>query len=52
MTCVDFALAGPGQWEAEWRIPPDASGTQRLGVTVIDVAANVRTQPFEVEVVR
>jgi len=44
-------VAGPGVWEGQWRIPPDAAGTQHLTVHVIDVAANVAAQPLEIEVV-
>lgn len=49
---VDLGLAGPGVWEAAWTVPTDAGGTLSLLVVVADVAANIRTQSFEVEVLR
>jgi Ca-activated chloride channel family protein len=49
---IDLATVAPGVWEAPWTIPIDASGTLELLVVVADMAANVRTQAFELEVVR
>jgi Ca-activated chloride channel family protein len=49
---IDLVLAGPGTWEARWRVPDEARGTVELLVVVADIAANVRTQSFEVEVSR
>jgi len=47
---LDLVVTAPGTWEAPWTIPSDASGTLELLVVVADVAANVRTQTFEIEV--
>ncbi len=49
---LDLELAGPGRWEARWRVPEDARGTVRLALFVVDLAANVRTQILDVEVAR
>jgi Ca-activated chloride channel family protein len=47
---IDLRCAAPGTWEAPWRIPADAEGELQLLVVVADVATNVRTQTFDVEV--
>lgn len=41
---LDLAPAGPGAWQASYRVPDDASGTIELEVTVVDMAANVTHQ--------
>ena len=46
---IDLAVVGPGVWEATLRLPSRA-GPVDLAVTVADLAANVRTQPFRFEV--
>ncbi|MCZ7682896.1 MAG: VIT domain-containing protein [Sandaracinaceae bacterium] len=48
---IDLAQSGPGSWEGEWTLPADASGTLRLDVVVVDLAANVTHQRLDVEVV-
>lgn len=49
---IELRHAGPGAWAAPLHIPDDARGTLRLSLTVVDLAANVRTQPFNVHVER
>jgi Ca-activated chloride channel family protein len=49
---LKFAVSGPGQWEAEYVIPDDATGRLTFEVVVVDLAANVGTQQFDVEVSR
>lgn len=48
---VTFELAGPGVWEARYRIPVTAGRRLDLTVVVVDLAANVRTQTVAIEVV-
>ena len=42
--------AGPGVWEARWRVPDDATRPIELAIVVVDMAANVRTQRARLEV--
>ena len=49
---IDFAPAGPGAWQARYRVPEDATGTIELEVVVIDMAANVTHQTLSLEVVQ
>lgn len=49
---VHFSVAGPGVWEASYTIPAVARGSVELSVVVVDLAANIRTQPLAIEVAR
>jgi len=47
-----FERSGPGAWAATWTVPEDATGTLRLDVVVVDLAANVTHQPLVLQVQR
>lgn len=49
---IDMHVAGPGVWEAQVPIPPDARGALELSLTIVDMAANVRTQQQTLQVSR
>jgi Ca-activated chloride channel family protein len=47
---IELRATGPGTWEGRWRVPEGARGRLSLQVFVVDMAANVRVQPLEIEV--
>ncbi len=49
---VEMREVGPGAWDGVYHVPDDARGTLRLVATVVDLAANVRTQALELRVQR
>jgi hypothetical protein len=49
---IEMHQDAPGAWSALVRIPDDASSAVSLGVTVVDLAANVRRQELHVQVER
>lgn len=47
-----FERSGPGAWETIYAVPANASGTLRLDIVVVDMAANVAHQPLVLSVTR
>jgi hypothetical protein len=46
---TDMTIAGPGLWEATLTIPENARGTYPVDLVIVDLAANVSTQPHTLE---
>lgn len=49
---ADLHVVAPGVWETRVRIPDDAEGALSIELVVVDLAANVRSEQFEMEVLR
>jgi Ca-activated chloride channel family protein len=49
---VRFSVAAPGVWEASYAVPASARGELVFSVVVADLAANIRTQRFAMQVAR